>query len=149
MIGLIHKGSIDSRKLKWSVQVNVLLNICKKYYVTVTLGWHDNRWVFFWHQVYHAQLWKRILNRILNSSQAITPASARTRLTINMHDQSQAWYHDYQTWSWERILNCSQAIRPVSACTRLTIKMHSQSQAWYQCFKAWFLERILNRLQEI
>ena len=28
-IGLIHKGYIDSCKLKWSVQVNVLLNNCK------------------------------------------------------------------------------------------------------------------------
>ena len=29
-IGLIHKSSIDSRKLKWTVQVNVLLNNCKQ-----------------------------------------------------------------------------------------------------------------------
>ena len=29
-IGLIHKCYIDSRKLKWSVQVNVLLNNCKQ-----------------------------------------------------------------------------------------------------------------------
>ena len=29
-IGLVHKWSIDSRKLKWDVQVNVLLNNCKQ-----------------------------------------------------------------------------------------------------------------------
>ena len=29
---LIYKWSLDSRKLKWSVQVNVLLNNCKQKY---------------------------------------------------------------------------------------------------------------------
>ena len=29
-IGLIHKLSLDSRKLIWSAQVNVLLNNCKQ-----------------------------------------------------------------------------------------------------------------------
>ena len=38
-IGLIRKWSIDSRMLKWSVHVSVLL----KSYVTVTLGWHDSK----------------------------------------------------------------------------------------------------------
>ena len=41
-IELIHKWSIDSRYLKWCVQVNVYLTIVSKYYVAVTLGWHDS-----------------------------------------------------------------------------------------------------------
>ena len=36
-IGLIHKGSIDSRLLKWSVQVNVLLNNCKQNITSLSL----------------------------------------------------------------------------------------------------------------
>ena len=36
-IGLIHKRSIDSRKVKWGVQVNVLLNNCKHYIMPLSL----------------------------------------------------------------------------------------------------------------
>ena len=36
-IGLIHKRSIDSQKWKWSVQVNVLLNICKQSITSLSL----------------------------------------------------------------------------------------------------------------
>ena len=36
-IGLIHKLSIDSCKLKWSVQVNVLLNNCKQNITSLSL----------------------------------------------------------------------------------------------------------------
>ena len=36
-IGLILKGSIDSWKLKWNVQVNVLLNNCKQNTISLSL----------------------------------------------------------------------------------------------------------------
>ena len=36
-IGLIHKWFIDSRKLKWDVQVNVLLNNCKQNIMSLSL----------------------------------------------------------------------------------------------------------------
>ena len=36
-IGLIHKWSIDSRYLKWCVQVNVLLNNCKQNITSLSL----------------------------------------------------------------------------------------------------------------
>ena len=36
-IGLIHKRSIDSRKEKWSVQVNVSLNNCKQTITSLSL----------------------------------------------------------------------------------------------------------------
>ena len=36
-IGLIHKRSIDSHWLKWSVQVNVLLNNCKQNTISLSL----------------------------------------------------------------------------------------------------------------
>ena len=36
-IGLIHKGTIDSHLLKWSVQVNVLLNDCKQSTTSLSL----------------------------------------------------------------------------------------------------------------
>ena len=36
-IGLIHKLSIDSHKLKWSVQINVLLNNCKQNTTSMSL----------------------------------------------------------------------------------------------------------------
>ena len=36
-LGLIHKLSIDSRSLKWSVQVNVLLNNCKQNITALSL----------------------------------------------------------------------------------------------------------------
>ena len=36
-IGLIHKRSINLHKLKWSVQVNVLLNNCKQSTMSLSL----------------------------------------------------------------------------------------------------------------
>ena len=36
-IGLIHKLSVDSRWLKWSVEVNVLLNNCKQNIMSLSL----------------------------------------------------------------------------------------------------------------
>ena len=36
-IGLMHKKSIDSNKLKWNVQVNVLLNNCKQNMTSLSL----------------------------------------------------------------------------------------------------------------
>ena len=36
-IGLIHKLSLDSRKLKWSAQVNVLLYDCKQNITALSL----------------------------------------------------------------------------------------------------------------
>ena len=36
-IGVIHKLSLESRKLKWSVQVNVLLNNCKQNITSLSL----------------------------------------------------------------------------------------------------------------
>ena len=36
-IRLIHKLSLDSRKLKWSAQVNVLLNNCKQNITALSL----------------------------------------------------------------------------------------------------------------
>ena len=36
-IGLIHKCSIDPHKLKWSAQVNVLLNNCKQNTTSLSL----------------------------------------------------------------------------------------------------------------
>ena len=36
-IGLVHKRSLDSRWLKWIVQVNVLLNNCKQRITSLSL----------------------------------------------------------------------------------------------------------------
>ena len=50
-IGLIHKWSIDSHKLRWSVQVNVLLTNCKQNMTSLSLlvgtTVHNNLNIFF------------------------------------------------------------------------------------------------------
>ena len=74
-IGLIHKWSINSRQLKWSVRIQVLLNNCKQ---RITLGWHDSSTDRCLHTVYDMRSMRLFISLLVSKMHCIRLIESRT-----------------------------------------------------------------------